>query len=137
MNRTQQFLCRVDEVTQFCLASRGPCFNGWTREKVFLYVGFHSLAGTIFVIRKSDHSIQSVGFGWPATFQGVAQVFSWKPTAPGHALFIAEVIGDRSSAGRMFRMAMKRWPKVKRFFTYRREHLVEIKPGALMRFAHE
>ena len=137
MKDLQPFWERVHEVTEFCLGHAGKCFGGWPRETVFLYVGFHALAGSIFVVRR-DGRLAAIGFAWPFKPDTDAVEFHWKPVPPGEALMVREVIGTREDCRSMFRQARKRWPFVKRFFAFRHRAdkpvLVEYEPASMERF---
>lgn len=137
MNNTGPFFERVGEVTDFCVRGAGKCFGGWPRETVFLYVGFHALAGSIFVVRRNKH-IAAVGFAWPCQPERAGEDFNWKPAPPGEALLVREVIGTRSACRQMFARARAQWPNLKRFFAYRhrdnRPELIEFSPATMERF---
>ena len=135
---TPEFLARVHEVTEFCLAHAGKCFGGWSRETIFLYVGFHALAGSIFVVRRNGN-ITSVGFANPCEPGTEATPFDWHKVTPGASLVIREVIGTREACRTMFRQARARWPFVQRFFAYRHRNnvarLEQLQPTEIERFA--
>lgn len=137
MSDPMPFFERVHEVTEFCLAHAGRCFGGWPRETVFLYVGFHALAGSIFVVRRNGN-IAAVGFAWPCQPDKVAADFDWHIVPPGDALMVREVVGTREACRRMFAQARARWPFVKRFFAYRHRRntpkLIEFTPATMERF---
>ncbi len=118
MNANQKFLNYVGEVTQFCVRNAGKCFGGWPKETVFLYVGFHALAGSIFVVRTGG-KISAVGFAWPCQPEHAGDEFEWRKAAPGEGLLIREAIGTRAACRQMYRKALAQWPNVKRFFAYR------------------
>jgi len=139
MNELQPFWERVHEVTEFCLGHAGKCFGGWSRTTTFLYVGFHALAGTIFVVREpGSGAIEAVGFAWPFQPGTETAEFNWHPVPPGEALMVREVVGTRAACRQMFRQARRRWPFVKRFFAFRqraaRPVLVEYEPTFMERF---
>lgn len=139
MNDHQPFFERVHEVTEFCVWHAGKCFGGWPRETVFLYVGFHALAGTIFVVREQgSRQISAVGFAWPFQPGTAAAEFNWHPVPPGPALMMREVVGTRADCRTMFVRARARWPHVERFFAYRqrntRHELTEFSPATMERF---
>jgi hypothetical protein len=137
MTDAKAFFERVHEVTEFCMAHAGKCFGGWPRETVFLYVGFHALAGSIFVMRRNGH-IAAVGFAWTFEPGTSGHEFNWGRPVPGEALMVREVIGHREACRRLFKQAREKWPAVKRFFAYRhrgaRPVLVEFNPSTIERF---
>jgi hypothetical protein len=126
----QKIFRELHELTEFCLANRGKCFAGWTREKLFFYLGFHRLAGTLFVVRTGR--IEAVGVAFTARPEQILAhtagetYFHWRLPEPGNALVIFDVIGRRATVAKLFRMASRKWPAVRRFFTWRREALKEI-----------
>lgn len=137
MSLPKPFLERVAEVTDFCVQHAGKCFGGWPKETVFLYVGFHALAGSIFVVRRNGN-IAAVGFAWPVKPERAAEDFSWHPAPPGDALMVREVIGTREACREMFARARAQWPHIKRFFAYRhrdsKPELFEFSLSTMERF---
>lgn len=128
MTTEQQLADKIREVALFCLTHKGRCFENWTGHKVFFYLSFHTLAGTIFVLRNSHRTIEAVAVCWlgdAAEFlrrehDGEPQ-FAWTLPPKGNALMIANVFGVRSACKRLWSMAFKEWPNVKRCFAYRRK----------------
>jgi hypothetical protein len=131
-----KYLERVAEVAEFCHAHRGRCFPGWTVEQIIVYVSFHATWGTVFLARdKSTRKVESVAFAWPTADERM--VFNWRRAIEGDTLLIAEVIGNRKTVKRLFRLALRQWPKVRRFCTWRWGKLVELKRETILRFAYE
>lgn len=118
MTLPKPFLERIGEVTNFCVQHAGKCFGGWPRETLFLYVGFHALAGSIFVVRRNGN-IAAVGFAWPCQPERASDPFEFKRVPAGDALLVREVIGTREACREMFAKARAQWPHIKRFFAYR------------------
>jgi len=114
MTKQQQLFSLVHEVTEFCLAHFGRCFTGWSREKIFMHIGNSAMRGEIFVIRKCGE------------IKAMAVI---QRTTKG--VLIGNVIGTRDSCREIFRRAVKQWPGVTRYFSYRFRHgqpqLVEFK----------
>ncbi len=146
MSSNQQTADEIKEIVVFCLEHRGRCFAGWSANKIFKYVAFHFLSGTLFLVRDGDQ-ITGVAIGWlgkAAEFlrrdeRGIPQ-FAWGLPEKGNALLIADVFGSRETCGKLWEQALKKWPKINRVFTYRqggqeqRPHLIEFTPETLKRF---
>lgn len=140
MNKAD-FLARCHYLTEFCLEHGKECFYGWTSEKLFWFIGYNGLAGTLFV-NEQDGQVNAVGVAWTDSADKIIERertgechFAWKLPPKGDALVIAGVVGDRKSCAELYRKALKKWPFVKRYFTWRQGNLVELPPETLARFA--
>jgi hypothetical protein len=141
MTTNETFLSRVGEVTEWCFERRGKCFEGWSREKLFFYVGFCMVGKAIFVERDDRGSIQTVVFAWPTRLELVNEPFNWRIPKPGDCLFVAQVIGARKFMRAILAKVVSQWPHVKRFFALRHkgdavERMVEFKPDLVQRICN-
>ena len=124
MTPLDTFLLFCHEVTEFCLKNANrKCFNGWSREKIFLYVGGNCIAGNLFISDCND-KVQAIAIA--------------KPTGEGRLLFF-EVIGNRALVARMFSQMKAKWPDIKRIFAFRHYgnagvDIVEFSPETVARF---
>jgi len=143
MNRQQDFLTKCDEVVRFCMKHTGQVFQCWPRETILLYVAFHAITGGLFLRRKSGQVV-AVAFAWPdrwevmhRRFEAGQSAFRWVIPRDADCLLVAEVIADKETAALFMDQAKRQWPKLKRWFTFRRKPnlmLVEISPERLRRF---
>jgi hypothetical protein len=108
---------------------------------VFKYIAHHALAKTLFLCR-DGRKIAAVGVAWPLTVKELFRrnrvkqpQFDWKALPePGNALLIGPVIGTRKYLVKLWRVALNRWPFIRRIFTYRRGRLVELHLRTMERF---
>jgi len=127
-----------------CACARLHRHNSNFDRKVFAYVAFHIISGSVVVARSNRGDINGVGFVWPDVEREVIRraqndlpQFNWtQPTKEGDCYFIAEVIGNRKSCA-----AMYQWfsAKTKDFvaspkYTYRRGKLKVLNYGRLKQF---
>ena len=146
MNNHHKLAAKIKELALFCLTRRGACFKGVDAAKLFRYVAFHLLLGSLFVDRDVN-GVKMMVFvwrGWAADIQRRAAEdlpqFEWKlPTNEGDSLFIAEVIGNRRSMAHILKLVKAHWPESPgfRLFTYRRHGLAELSWNTVLRFSHE
>ena len=117
---------RIAELAEFGRQHGGRCFAGWPPETLLLYVCFHALAGTLFVVRR-DGKPAALGIAWPMQPDAATPDFDWRRATPGPALMVREVIGDRASCRAMFRQARARWPFIQQCYAYRhRRHAAKL-----------
>ena len=138
---TAKFFELCHEISEFCHRNRNhSVFTGWTREKLFFYIGFHALAGTLFLRRKCG-SIIAVAIGWPVSLDELEKrqkqqkpQFDWLLPKPGDCLLIAQCIGKPSALGECFREAWGKWPGLRWAFAFRHSRLVKFDLVTLNRF---
>ena len=150
MNLYQQLADKVKELAVFCIEQRGKCFAEFNAAKLFRYVAFHLLNGTLFVQRDENGKVQMVLFVWRDDAGEILRrdaanepQFSWQmPNNDGNAVLIGQVIGNRRWMPQLFSQVMAHWPDSPRLrlFTYRRREnaprLTEITWPTLTRFTY-
>ncbi len=132
-------------VTEFCIKHGGDCFKDWPVPLVFNYVFYHLVDGGCFVVR-ANGEISAVMFAWGlnskevlARHQAALSPFAWQRSRNNEdAIFLAEVIGERSRLGKLFKMAAAKWPdwQSKTIFTYRDGSLVELPQAVIKQFIY-
>jgi len=127
----------IREVCVFCLEHKGRCFKDWSGEKIFKYISFHWLNGTLFVARDNDKGyILGVGIAWRVKKdllvkrenEGLPQ-FDWsKLDDEGDATLVCDVFGTKKICHQLFDMAMQKWPEARKqpLFTYRNGDLTSL-----------
>jgi hypothetical protein len=141
----QQIANQIVEVARFCIEHQGRCWKGWSANKIFRYLSFHFLAGTLGVTR-ANNTIVGVGIAWPDSSTEILRrdkdkelQFNWRLPEKGDALMIAEVFGARSVCGKLWIVALSRWPRIQRIFTHRQKRndaepmLVELNIKTVLR----
>lgn len=118
----------VKAMAIFCLQRQGRCWPGWSAGKVFRYLAFHFLSGTLFVARdgRDEKDIIGLAVAWLADESEVKAreeerrtQFDWKLPDRGNALVIAEVFGDRKASAVLWQLAKARWPGIRTVFCER------------------
>lgn len=138
MTKQQQFMSKVTEVTEFCMKQTPYCFGCWPVQTIFIYVGFAALTGCLFV-KRNHGKVCAVGFAFPETMQRIkaGAKFDWTLPKQADALLIREVIADRETCADFGKVAVRQWPTLKRFFTFRSKpalSLVELSSDVMSRF---
>lgn len=119
----------VKALAIFCLQRQGRCWPGWSAGKVFRYLAFHFLSGTIFTADYTDGTdkkLCGLAVAWLADESEVKAreeerrpQFDWKLPKRGDALVIAEVFGDRKASAVLWQLAKARWPGIRTVFCER------------------
>ncbi len=129
----QQTVNQIKEIVTFCIEHQGRCWRGWSANKIFRYIAFHFLAGTLAAVR-ANNTIAGVGIAWLGNASEFIRrdverepQFDWKLPQKGNALMVAEVFGVRSECKRLWGGCLNRWPHVSRIFTHRQKRN-EAKP---------
>lgn len=131
-------------VCVFCLNHRGTlCFRGWSGAKLFKYVAYHALAGSLFVVHVGGE-IKLVAFAWLDDAARIRQcsencrpVFDWCSRPPGDALYVAEVLGERQWMPWLRQSrAWRWWEQAHTVLTYRRNTLTELRKQTVERITH-
>ena len=149
MKPTDSMAATIRELAVFCLEHRGTkCLRDCDAAKVFRYVAFHLLNGTLFVARDKNRKVQIITFAWLDDSVEVVRraaadesQFNWQPTRnDGDSLLVGDVIGQRRWFGKIVEQIKARWPDSprKRLFTYRGEKpaLKEFDLNTVLRFAY-
>jgi hypothetical protein len=118
----------IRNVCIFLLTNRGRCFSGWPASKVFKYVAFHALAGTLFVVE--DNGIKAVAIAWLDYADEIKRRerrsefhFNWALPPGGDAVLVADVVSDKQYLGSLLEKMSKTWPDVAEVFTFRNQRL--------------
>lgn len=143
MNLYQQLADKVKELTVFCIEQRGKCFAEFDAAKLFRYVAFHLLNGTLFVGYENG-KVALVVFAWPENSDDLrcrndtgTPLFVWQqPATDGDAFLIGGVVGNRKFMPEVLKQVNGAWPDSprKKLFTFRRGRFVEISWKAVERF---
>ncbi len=136
----QQTVNRIKEIVTFCIEHQGRCWHGWSASKIFKYVAYHFLAGTLFTVR-ANSTIAGVGIAWLGNASEFIRrdidkypPFDWRLPEKGDALMVGELFGSRSSCGQMRDAILDKWPIIKRVFAYRNDTLIEFPLAKITRF---
>jgi hypothetical protein len=143
---SQPLVDKVNRVTAFMLEHRGRCFAGWTAAKVFRFVAWHILNGTLFVAFSENGTLGLVVIAWPEIADDVtvrardgAPQFVWDNVPrEGDCFLIADVAGNRKLMPDILEQVSGAWPDSprKRLFTYRRSRLKEMDWTTIRRFTY-
>lgn len=135
MNAHEQLIEKIKRLTVWLCQHRGRCFKEWLPWKIYRYVAWHLLNGTLFVAYDED-GIAMTFFAWLTDAQDVQAraaadqpQFDWHCLpGSGDSIFIAEVCGKRTFMPEILKQVGGVWPDSprKRLFTYRRGRLVEL-----------
>jgi hypothetical protein len=142
---TQAMAEAIKRIVVFCLERQGRCFKGWSADKIFKFLAWHYLNGSLFMVTTNEHEgtrILAVGVAWPMDAAMIRYrdaeglpLFEWQPCDwDGDALLISTVFGERKYCAVLLKLALNQWPQCKTVFTYRRGVLVELDEGVLGRF---
>ena len=149
MSITQQLADRVKELTVFCVEHRGTrCLRDCDPAKVFRYIAFNLLNGTLFEGRDKNGKVQIVVFAWLDCAADIMRraaadepQFNWQMArTEGDAILVGDVIGSRRWFCKIVEQIKAHWPDSprKRFFTYRgdRPRLKEFTLKTVLRFTY-
>lgn len=129
MTQTEQreIADKVRAMAIFCLERKGRCFADWNGAKVFQYLAWNFLNGTVFVVYEGA-KIKALAIAFRVmqlelTLRDTeCHVFDWKRLhQEGDCTLISHVFGTRSECRTLQNMIIAKWPESKEqpFMTYR------------------
>ena len=148
MNHLQQLADKVKALTVFMIENRGKCFQEIDAARLYRYVAFHLIHGSVFTHCDKNGKVQMVVIAWREQAEEIlrrraaqAPQFDWQmPRADGDAILIDAVIGNRKWMPQIISQVTEHWPDSPRLrlFTHRGANpLREIKWNTITRFTYE
>lgn len=122
----------------FCLERKGKCYAGWNGAKVFRWLAWHYLNGTLFLVWEGS-TLKGLGVAFRVRHsellqkvQADAYIFDWKAlNEQGDATFICDVFGSRKYCKGLWDKVCTKWPEANAqpVYTYRKGKLHELDLG--------
>lgn len=133
MTQTEQreIADKVRAMAIFCLERKGKCWQGWNPAKVFRFLAFCYLCGTVFTIYDGA-KIKALAIVFRVTdeeLKNEGSIFDWcKTHEHGQHTLVCDVFGDKKEMATLYSMACDKWPEMvgNPLFTFRKGVLKQI-----------